>query len=217
LVVGVLLEQQVPAILLFGAFSIGHLVLAYRKGFASSDPEESLWSREFWLFIASLVLLLSAVQITFSTSIPVFNLLLEPLSGPLTWLGERTGLGFFTDLAAAKFAPPGEAIAHYNKWQLPFAFIVSMLVAFTQYLRWKDSDLKKFRRDLLVGFGLAVIITVVGVILFGYKLAEADLVALLFATAFAFTANGTYIIKILKGDLKNAGPSVAHMGFALIL
>lgn len=217
LVIGVLLEQQVPAILLFGAFSIGHLVLAYRKGFASSDPEESLWSREFWLFIASLVLLLSAVQITFSTSIPVFNLLLEPLSGPLTWLGDRTGLSFLTGLAGAKFAPPGEAIAHYNKWQLPFAFIVSMLVAFTQYLRWKDSDLKKFRRDLFVGFGLAVVITVLGVIFFEYKLAEADLVALLFATAFAFTANGAYIFKVLKGDLKNAGPSVAHMGFALVL
>ncbi|MGV3638426.1 MAG: cytochrome c biogenesis protein CcsA, partial [Flavobacteriales bacterium] len=72
LAIGVGLQVQVPAILLFGAISIGMLVSAYLQGFTSKEPEESLWSREFWLFIGSLVLLLSAVQITFSTSVPVF-------------------------------------------------------------------------------------------------------------------------------------------------
>ena len=215
--IGVLLQVQVAAILLFAAISIGMMVSAYRKGFASGNAEEELWSREFWMFIAALVLLLSAAQITFSTSVPVFNLLLEPFSGPFNWLGEKTGIGFFHDLAAAQLAPPGEAIAHYNKWQLPFAFIVAILVAFTQYLRWKKSDRKKVFHQLILPFLIAIVITAVGVIVLRFTFAELNLIALFFATTFAFTANAGYIFRVLKGDLKKAGPSVAHVGFALII
>jgi cytochrome c-type biogenesis protein CcmF len=217
LAIGVLLEVEVGAILLFAALSIAMLVQAYRKGFSSSDPEEALWSREFWMFIGSLVLLLSAAQITFSTSVPVFNLLLKPFGELFASLGERTGSSFLTGLSDAQLAPPGDAIAHYNKWQLPFAFIVSMLVAFTQYLRWKNSDMKKFRRDLLLSVVIAVVLTGLGTWMLGYKVTQMQYIALLFATAFATVSNLLYIPKILKGRLKNAGPSVAHVGFALVL
>ena len=217
LVIGVLLELHVAAILLFGAISIGTLIQAYRTNFSSKEPEESLWSREFWLFIAALVLLLSAAQITFSTSVPVFNLLLEPFGPAFSWLGEKTGSSFISGLADAKLAPPGEAIAHYNKWQVPFAFLVSLLVAFTQYMRWRSSDRKKVMRDLIAPLIAAVLLTVIGSMVLKYQLAELNLIALFFATAFAFTANAGYIFKILKGNLAKAGPSVAHVGFALIL
>lgn len=217
LLIGVLLELQVPAILLFGAISVGSLVSSYRRSFASKEPEESLWSREFWLFIGSLVLLLSAMQITFSTSIPVFNLLLKPLSPVFWWLSDNTGWGLFTDMANANLAPPGEAIAHYNKWQVPFAFLVTMLVSFGQYLRWKDTDMKKFRRQMALSFGIAVGITVLGTIVLAYTLAELQLIALLFSTAFAVVANLLYVPTVLKGKLKNAGASIAHVGFGLVL
>lgn len=217
LAIGVLLEVEVGAVLLFAALTFGYLFLAYRKGFASTSPEEALWSREFWLFIASLVLLLSAAQITFSTSVPVFNLLLEPFGSFFASWGERTGSAFLSDLADARLAPPGDAIAHYNKWQLPFAFITSMLVAFTQYLRWKDSDMKKFRKDLTLSVVLAVVFTALGTWLLSYKPAELHYIALLFATSFAAVANFSYIGKVLKGRLRKAGPSVAHVGFALVL
>lgn len=217
LAIGVLLEQQVPAILAFAALSIGFLVVAYRRSFSTSEPEEALWSREFWMFIGALVLLLSAAQITFSTSVPVFNMLLEPFGAFFGSLGERTGSSFLSSLADAKLAPPSEAIAHYNKWQLPFAFITAMLVAFTQYLRWKSSDMAKFRREIMLSVIVSLIITAGVSLLLGYKLAELNYMALLFATTFAAVANGAYIFKVLKGKLKNAGPSVAHVGFALVL
>lgn len=217
LAIGVGLEVQVPAILLFGAISIGMLVSAYRQGFASKEPEESLWSREFWLFIGSLVLLLSAMQITFSTSVPVFNLLLEPFDKVFGWMGDKTGSEFFQGLADAKLAPPGEAIAHYNKWQIPFAFIVTFLIAFGQYLRWKDTDVKKFRKQLAVSFFISIGLTALGVYLLKYELAELNLIALFFATVFAIVANAWYIPSVLKGSLKSAGASVAHIGFGLVL
>lgn len=217
LAIGVLLEVEVGAILLFAAVSIGMLLLAYRKAFSSREPEEALWSREFWLFIGSLVLLLSATQITFSTSVPVFNLLLEPFGAFFGSLGERTGSEFLSSLADAQLAPPSEPIPHYNKWQLPFAFITSLLVAFTQYLRWKDSDLRTVVRKLMVSLVLAAVITALGVWALDYGPAQMQYVALFFSTAFAAVANAAYVPIILKGRLRNAGPSVAHVGFALVL
>lgn len=217
LAIGVLFEVHVPAIVLFAAISIATIVSAYRSSFNSSEPEEAVWSREFWMFIGALVLLLSAVQITFSTSVPVFNLLLEPFGGLFSKLGEWTGSSRITALADAQLAPPGEAIAHYNKWQLPFAFIVSILVAFTQYLRWRTSDVRRTFRLLVLPAIVAIVLTASAIVLLDYRLAELNLIALFLATSFAAAANLTYVPFVLKGKLRTVGPSVAHVGFALVL
>ena len=216
-VLGITLQVQVPAIILFGAVSLVMTVVAYRKGPFHRDDEEQLLSREFWLFIASLVLLLSAMQIIFSTSIPVFNLLLAPFQSAFESLHNATGWGWAHTLALDKLAPPVEAKAHFNKWQIPFAFIVAMLVAFGQYLRYKKTDKKKFLRELrwpLIG---ALVLTILGTWWLKYTLVEGNLVALLFATCFAVLSNAFYIPMILKGKLSKAGPSIAHVGFALVL
>lgn len=217
MVIGVALEVEVPAILLFGGISIGVLVVAYRREHGKQSEEESLRSREFWLFIASVVLLLSAAQITFSTSVPVINLLLEPFGKVFGQMAEATGSSFLDKLAGAKLAPPAEAIAHYNKWQVPFAFLVSLLVAFVQYLRWKDSDMRQFRRRMALSFIASVIITAIGTWALGFSTRELNLIALFFSTVFAAIANASYIGLVLKGRLRNSGPSIAHVGFALVL
>lgn len=127
--------------------------------------------------------------ITFSTSVPVFNTLLTPFAKPLTWLAEVTGMGFFNELAQAKLAPPSKAIEHYNKWQIPFAFIVSLLVAIGQYLKWKTTDMKRFWKQLLLAMVLALVVTVVLVVALRFEWKELNLIALLFATAFAAISN----------------------------
>ncbi|MBK9149430.1 MAG: cytochrome c biogenesis protein CcsA [Flavobacteriales bacterium] len=217
LAVGLALGIEVEAILLFGLLTAAHLFSAYRKGFSSNDPEEALWSREFWLFIASLVLLLSAAQITFSTSIPVTNLLLTPFKGFFTSMGERTGWDFLLKLGSEGLAPPSEAIAHYNRWQTPFAIIVSLLVAFTQYLRWKQDGFARLIRQIAVALTVSIVVTVLAAWLLHLKAHELQLGMLLFTTVFAAVANIGYVPAVLKGRLKGAGPSIAHTGFALVL
>ena len=217
LVLGLVLQVQVAAIVRFALTTIVMLVVAYRTAPFRHPEEENLWSREFWLFIGALVLLLSAVQITFSTSVPVFNLLLEPFGHVFGWLADKTGIELFKDLSQAKLAPPGEAKAHYNKWQIPFAFIVSMLVAIGQYLSYKVTDMKRFAKRLGVHALIAVALTVLGVVLLQYQLADLNLIALFFATAFAAVANAGYFVQMMKGKWDHAGPSVAHVGFALVL
>ncbi|MBP6573932.1 MAG: cytochrome c biogenesis protein CcsA [Flavobacteriales bacterium] len=216
LVLGIAVKVKVLAVVVFILLAVVGLVWAYRR-FPKAAQEEAVWSREFWLFIGALVLVLSAVQITFTTSVPVFNTLLTPFAKPLAWLAETTGLGFVSDMAQAKLAPPTDAQAHYNKWQVPFAFIVALLVGIGQYLRWKDTDMKRFRKQMLFSLVVAILVTTLLVWLLNYEWRELNLIALLFATVFAVIANAAWIWKGLNGKFTHAGPSVAHVGFALVL
>jgi cytochrome c-type biogenesis protein CcmF len=50
------------------------LLLAYNwSKIPQNEKEENTWSREFWMFLGSLFVVVSALQVTFSTSIPVWN------------------------------------------------------------------------------------------------------------------------------------------------
>src|SRR5690606_19584337 len=76
------------------AISIWALVKNW-KALPRVKTEEQVNSREFWMFIGSFVLFLSAVQIIISTSIPVW----APLA---KWITGR------------EIAPPVDPVAHYN-------------------------------------------------------------------------------------------------------
>src|SRR5690606_6361644 len=49
------------------------LLLARYKKIPTVRQEENLLSRDFWMFIGSLILFLSAIYIIIATSLPVFN------------------------------------------------------------------------------------------------------------------------------------------------
>ncbi len=156
------------------------------------QKEESIYSREFWMFIAALVLILSSFQIIFDTSRPVINSL------------------FNTNLA-----PPTDPIPHYNRWQLPIAIIVGLLSGAIQFFRYKKTSFSYFVRKisvaLIVSLGLTfLIVALFEIFIWHYAL-------LLFAGSFAFMANLNYIISILSGNLRLAGASIAHMGFGMLL
>ncbi|NQD72545.1 cytochrome c biogenesis protein CcsA, partial [Sphingobacterium shayense] len=108
-------------------FNIAFLVimvalLVWRnKQLPSSKKEEDIYSREFWMFIGGLVLTVACIQMIATTSIPVFNALF-----------------------GTKVAPPIDPIPHYNKWQGAFAVVVMLLTAFTQFLKYKRTDSRKF-------------------------------------------------------------------------
>ncbi|HEU4718087.1 MAG TPA: cytochrome c biogenesis protein CcsA, partial [Bacteroidia bacterium] len=57
--------------------SVISLITGYKLSFPKEKQEEELWSREFWMFVGSLVLLVSSFQIIFFTSSPVMNKFLK--------------------------------------------------------------------------------------------------------------------------------------------
>ena len=202
------------------AFLVTSLVIMLRSLSISLKPErgeeEHSSSREFWMFIGSLVLLIAAFQITFTTSTPVVN---KMLSGGLARLFETLNSwipnDLFAKMAEAKLAAPADPIAHYNAWQVPFAIITALLMGFTQFLKYKKSSVPVFIKQIVLSFAVSFVLTaVIGLLV---AIDEPLYLLLLFSSVFAVVANTDYIFRILKGKLPKAGASIAHIGFGLIL
>jgi cytochrome c-type biogenesis protein CcmF len=205
--------------LIAAAFLLGSLIYAFRriaKIHSHAQEEEKLSSREFWMFIGSLVLLVSAFQITFSTSTPVINKFISgEISGFFSWLNGKFPAEIFQKLADAKMGLQEDPIKHYNSWQIPFAIITALLIGVGQFLRYRDTPLPALIGKLLRSLIASVVLTVCTAWL--VKLDQALLLMLLFASFFAVLANIDFLIRNAKGGLRKAGPSIAHAGFGLIL
>lgn len=169
------------------------LLVAHKKRMPSTQKEEDLYTREFWLFIGALVLTVACVQIIASTSIPVFN------------------RAFGTNVA-----PPVDPVAHYNKWQAGFAVVVGLIMAFSQFLKYKRTNIRQFFKTILYALLIALLITALTV--YVTKVYTNFMYILItFAAVFALVANAKILAEAVRGKWKLAGSSVAHIGFALLL
>ncbi|HEY0030925.1 MAG TPA: cytochrome c biogenesis protein CcsA [Bacteroidia bacterium] len=162
------------------------------KHFPKTIEEEGIWSREFWMFVGAIVLLVSSFQIMFYTSMPVWNKLFD-----------------------MHRAPQKDIIDFYNKWQLPFAFVVTLLIAVGQFFKYKNTDIKAFLKKISVSFIIAIILSVL--LEYAVNFNDRYYSVLLFSSIFAAVANLDYMFRVLKGNVKKAGASIAHIGFALVL
>ncbi len=170
------------------------------KSIPTIQKEENVYSREFWMFIGSLIFFFAAAVIISKTSVPVFN-----------------------KIFGTKIAPPEDVEYRHNSIQVWIAVIVGILTAVTQYMKYKDTPkaqlYKKLLVPTLVSLGLAILYsTLVGVAYDkkggGFWLA---IHIATFAAIYSVVANAGYIWSGLKGKLRLAGPSVAHVGFGLAL
>lgn len=179
-------------VFLFAFIFLGVGLLIYRwKALPKSDKDENTYSREFWLFIGTLILSLSAFQVLASTSIPVINKIL-----------------------GTNLAPPADPIAHYNRWQLPMAVLIMAFTTLGQYLKYKKSDSKVFYKALILPTVVAGVLTIASMI--PLKIYAWPYVMLLFASWFSLTGNFDVLRKQFK-KLSSAGAAVAHIGFALMM
>ncbi|QNL48419.1 cytochrome c biogenesis protein CcsA [Olivibacter sp. SDN3] len=184
--------QLVAFNLLFLVIMIYFLISRWKE-LPITKKDEETYSREFWLFIGALILVVACVQIIATTSIPVFNAMF-----------------------GTKIAPPVDAIAHYNKWQAAFAILVLILSAIGQFLKYKKTTPKVFYANLLVSVIVAVVVT--AILVYVTKVFTNFIYILLsFSAVFALVANARVLGDAFKGKWKLAGSSVAHIGFALLL
>jgi cytochrome c-type biogenesis protein CcmF len=162
--------------------------------------EENTWSREFWMFIGSLVIFLSAVFIMIATSLPVLN-----------------------DLFKTKWSTGDDPKFAYNRIEIFIAIILGLLTAVVQYLKYKNSSpvqvLKKLLPATILALVVSACISVWGDIQYtqygtGF---QAAIHLALFAGIYSVMANAGYIFTSMKGKFKMAGASVAHAGFGLLL
>jgi cytochrome c-type biogenesis protein CcmF len=168
------------------------LLIANRKAIPLSGDEESMSSREFWMFIGTLVLIISSFQITFSTSIPVIN-----------------------KLFGVNLAPPTDVKDHYNKWQLPLAVVLALLIGATQFFKYRQTDIRTFFRNILPALLISTALTALAAWQLGMY--NVHYLLLMWASLFAITGNLDFLLRIAKGKIRHSGSSIAHIGFGMIL
>jgi len=134
------LEHQLLLFIIF--FTIGSIIFMIRGGKSVPAPEkeETLFSKEFWMFMGALVLLFSSILITFTTSIPVYNKIAELF-------------GFDLGLTS-----PLEPIAHYNKYQVWIAIFIGLFSGFSQFLRYREFNWKGHSKKFAIHAGVSLII-----------------------------------------------------------
>ena len=195
------LEWQLMGIMAVFAIPGFTLLLINYKKIKNPENEEKLSSREFWMFIGSLVLLFSAILISSSTSLPVFNKIMT----------------YFNPAYEGKVIK--DAIGHYNKYQMWIGVFVTVLSSIAMFLRYNASNWanieKKVLTRLIIIAGISAILT--WVITFWIKLYSWQYFVLCFSGLFAMIANGDYIINVVKGNLKLAWSGIAHFGFGMML
>ncbi|MDB5202872.1 MAG: cytochrome c assembly protein [Ferruginibacter sp.] len=186
-------------VLSFTLPSLGLLIRNYNR-IPTIHKEENTNSREFWMYIGSLVFFLTSMFIIAKTSVPVYN-----------------------KVFGTSIAPPEDVEFSYNKIIVLVAIIIGLLTAITQYLKYKTTDRRYLLKKMVLPTIATIIITAIlfTVYPFEYRKQGAGFLGAIYVAAFAaiyaVIANAMYIFIVLKGKLVNAGGSIAHAGFALMI
>ncbi len=162
--------------------------------------EEQTSSREFWMFIGSLIFFLSALFITIATSLPVIN-----------------------KMFGSNFTMGEDAVFAYNRVIIFVAIIIGLLTAIIQYLKYKQTDSKFFWKKIVWPTVISVLISTL-VLAFGnidYKEHGVGFLGAIWlamaCSIYAVIANTAYVWLGMKGKLKLSGGSISHLGFGLML
>jgi cytochrome c-type biogenesis protein CcmF len=194
-----LISGLTAGVVLFLISSIGFLVVSYFKVIPRPKKEENLWSREFWMFLGAVLFIFSAVQIIVQTSMPLLNELIIFFGGE------------------GNYQPPSDVFPVYHRWQIPFAIIILILAGSGQFLKYGNTDYRKFGRKMLVSLIISIALTFIYIFAVDFEYYNYQVHVLLGAAIFAIVANAEFLFRVLKGKLDYAGASLAHIGFALLM
>jgi cytochrome c-type biogenesis protein CcmF len=181
--------QLVLFLLTFLILSVGFIIL--RSKSLHLKKKEVFFSREFWMFVGTMVMVLSAFQIIVTTSIPVFNAIF-----------------------GTKIAPPNDAIGFYNRWQTPFALLVAGFIGVTQFLQYNQSEGIKFFRYTII----SVVVSVGLIIPFLTSGIVTNWTYILFLFFILFALVSSLMNLLLKtSSPRNWAAMITHIGFAIFL
>ena len=167
------------------------------------------------MFVGSLLLVLGAVHITWQTSVPVFNLFLEPFAPLLTWAEGVTGLAFLGDLAQHDLAPGTDLDRTYHVVQVPLAVLIFLLIGLAQWLKYKNSDIKTVLGKLVRPLLAAGVLTGALVVTYDFATHEIPGWPCCSPPCSRRSATPTTSFQTWKGKLDQMGSPLAHVGFAL--
>ncbi|NTW33140.1 MAG: cytochrome c biogenesis protein CcsA [Bacteroidetes bacterium] len=176
-------------ILVFLIVSMFLLFNKWRK--FPKNENEQIFSREFWMFAGSVVLMLSAFQIIFSTSVPLLNKI------------------FGTSVSLST-----KMIEYYNNWQIPFASVILIVIAFTQFLKYRSNDKILFIKKVSFSFILSVCLSVL--LYFYLDNIKPYYLALAFASIFVIISSLDNLFRFFH-ESTNKAAIISHLGLGIFL
>ncbi|MBK6363811.1 MAG: cytochrome c biogenesis protein CcsA [Saprospiraceae bacterium] len=192
--------QLVGLVSLFFILGLGLWIFRY-KSIPNPKKEESLYSREFWMFIGSLVLLFSAILITTSTSLPVYNTIAQ----------------YFSPSFEGRVI--NDPISHYNKSQLWIAVFVAVLASLSLFLRYAATNWEFTRKKTVSKLLILAAVSIILTILFSQvvPLYSWQYYIFTFAGIFAMACNLDYLIGVARQKSKMAASAISHFGFGMMM
>src|SRR5690606_584032 len=127
-----------------------------------------------------------------------------------------TSIPVFNALTGLKVAPPIDPIAHYNQFQGAFAVVILLVTGFTQFLKYKRTDPKKFWTPTLIILGSSIIISAV-VVYFTNLYSNLMFILITFTAVYCLLVNVRVLLDAIKGKWRLTGSAVSHIGFALLI
>ncbi|MEO6850044.1 MAG: cytochrome c-type biogenesis CcmF C-terminal domain-containing protein, partial [Mucilaginibacter sp.] len=185
--------QLISYILIFLVISV-YLLIARWKELPITKKDEETYSREFWMFVGAVFLSLSCFHLVLVTSIPVWN-----------------------RMFGTKIAPPTDLVTHYNIIQAAFAVVITLLTGFTQFLKYKKTDVTRFFIITIIYLVFAALVTALVVYTTGLYKLHFVYQLVMFGAVYSISVNGKVLADAINGKFKLAGSAVAHIGFGLML
>jgi len=180
-------------VVVFAVISIWLLVIRWKE-LPITKKEEETYSREFWMFVGSIFLALSCLQLMVVTSIPVWNAIFK-----------------------TNIAPPNNPVTLYNVFQAGFGVVVMLLMGFAQFMKYKKTEANRFFITTGVYFVCALFITILIVYVTGIYHLRIVFSLVMLGAIFSILSNVKVFADAIKGKIKLAGSAIAHIGFGLIL
>jgi len=192
--------QLIFLVAFFMLLGLGFLLYRYTS-IRNPEKDEALSSREFWMFMGSLILLFSGILILSSTSLPVYNKLMT----------------YFNPAFEGRVIK--DVIGHYNKYQLWIAFFVAVLSSTAIFLRYGavNWEIKKqaFVKRVVIQLALSALLTWATTL--WLSLYSWQYVLMCFTGVFSMVANIDYMVNAVKGNIKLAYSAISHFGFGMMM
>ncbi len=195
------LEWQLAGFVAFFALLGKFFLLKNYRSIPVPEKEEKFSSKEFWMYIGSIILFFSGVLIIGATSLPVFN---------------KIYTVFDPEFAGYAITDPEE---HYNRYQLWIGVFIGLISGVAQFLRYRslnwDSHKSTFAKEVGISLVLSAVLTffiarTLYTSSFQYSL-------LLFAGLFTLISNIYFLVVKGRGNSSLMASAVSHAGFGIMV
>lgn len=193
------LEWQLTFFLLsLGLIGFALLIFRY-KSIPNPVKEESGFSREFWMYIGSLVLLFSGVLINSSSSLPVFNRIARVFDP--AYIGRVIN----------------DPIDHYNKYQLWIGVFIGLFSAIAVWLQFRTDKAPNKKTLISIGIHASIGVLLTFLTTQWISLPSWQHYLMCFTAWFTISSNLHYIYSSFQKNKQGISASIAHFGFGLMI